>query len=116
MTCPACYKTVEENFGICPHCGKILQKRERGNLILPPNPITRPLSTFEYLVMIVLSVISPVNIILFLVWSFAPYVNLNRKRFARAYLIIYAFLIVAIVSAWFILREFYGIELLKINF
>ena len=86
MVCPACNKNIEEGSNICPHCGEFTQKRERGNLLLPPNPIKRPLSTFEYLVMFVLIVISPVNIILFLIFDIKMYKYLNIVLLFHSYL------------------------------
>lgn len=55
-----------------------------------------PLSMGQYLIMLLLMSIPLVNIILLFVWGFGDY-NINKKNFARAYLILMTIGIVLII-------------------
>lgn len=111
MNCPSCNKELKENMAVCENCGEVLIKRERGNLLLPPNPVTRPLKTWDFILMILVGAVPVVNIIVYLVWAFSSRSNLNRKSFARAILILFLVEILLTIGSLFILEYFYNFNL-----
>jgi hypothetical protein len=56
--------------------------------------LTVPLSVGQFLITLILLILPIVNIILLFVWSFGSDVNLNKKNFARATLIIGVIMII----------------------
>ena len=67
------------------------------NYVQMPPPaypsLTDPLSVGQYLGMFISLCIPIINIILLFVWGFGSGVNLNKKNYARAVLIIFAIMI-----------------------
>ena len=93
IRCPRCGKELPAGSSFCDACG--------ANLNAPPASFTvpeqsapvvdtAPLKTSDYLILHLLNMIPLVGLILMLMWSFSDNVNLNRKNFCRAYLIMYA--------------------------
>ncbi len=76
--CPRCGAVVPENAIFCGSCGLSLQQ-----------PKTDVLSVGDYLLMMVLFSIPVVGFVLMLYWGFGSRTAVNRKHFARAYLIFY---------------------------
>lgn len=111
MNCPVCNKELRENTISCPFCGEIVVKKERGNINFPLNPKAKTLSVGSYVLMILVGMISPVNVILYLIWAFSPNTNINRKNFARAMLLLWLIAIVLGAGAFFLLNN-----ILKTNF
>ncbi len=65
---------------------------------IPPAE-SSPLSAGDYVVMFILFSIPVVNLVLALIWGFGSNVNLNRKNFAKAILILWlVMLILGILS------------------
>ncbi len=115
--CPRCGTAFKEGAAFCGNCGLSLQKTNdqpqpgpdrnngapMGNLYggqpngglyqSAPNwnrhvPVDT-LSTVDYILMMVLFSLPIVGLVLMLYWSFSSSVGVNRKHFARAYLIFY---------------------------
>ena len=89
--CPVCGKDVDAQAAFCGECGYNFNAGTA--YTLPPQPQapaedTSPLKMSDYLLMFLVSCIPLVNIILLLIWSFSSGVNVNRRNFSRAYLII----------------------------
>ncbi len=64
-----------------------------------PAADSSPLSAGDYVVMFILFSLPVVNLVLALVWGFGSSVNLNRKNFAKAVLILWlVMLILGILS------------------
>lgn len=61
--------------------------------VYPTQSLTDPLSVGQYLLMFLLFCIPIVNIILLFMWGFGSNVNLNKKNYARAALIISAIML-----------------------
>jgi len=75
---------------------------QRGNLV-------KPLSIGAYLGMIILLCIPVVNLIMLLVWSFSDSVNINKKHFAIANLILVLVgIVISIVLAILMVRLGFG--------
>lgn len=55
---------------------------------LPNNPLMQPLSVGGYIGMMLLSAIPIVGIILIFVWAFSSDVNINKRNYCRAILIL----------------------------
>lgn len=108
MICPNCNKELKANTVVCEFCGEPVVKKERGNLLLPPNPVTKPLKARNFIVMILVGAIPVINIIFYLIWAFKPGVNLNKKSFARAILILFLAEILLAIGSLFILEYFYN--------
>lgn len=56
----------------------------------PPQPFVEPLRVGQYIGMFLLMMLPFVNVILLFVWSFGSAVNLNKRNFSRAALILCA--------------------------
>ncbi len=106
MNCPVCNSELKENENLCPFCGEIIAKRERGSINFPVNPKAKTLSVGSFMLMILAGMISPLNVILYLIWAFSPNTNINRKNFARAMLLLWLIAIVLAVGSFFVLNNF----------
>lgn len=92
-TCPHCGKPLADNALFCGNCGT----RLNGEPAPAPAPApaaptapvedTRPLKTTDYLLMILLMCVPVVSFIIFMIWAFSGGTNVNRRNFARAYLL-----------------------------
>jgi len=105
MNCPFCGKEIKENDVFCKACGSPLSAKARAFSTLPQTKKIRMLGIKDYLLMFLISVISPVNLICWLVWCFNPNTNVNKKNYAAAALILYA-CIVALIAIFFIVKYF----------
>lgn len=76
--CPRCGALVPENATFCGNCGLSLMPQK-----------TDVLSVGDYLLMMVLFSIPVAGLVLMLYWGFSSRTAVNRKHFARAYLIFY---------------------------
>lgn len=106
MNCPVCNSELKENENPCPFCGEIIAKRERGSINFPVNPKAKTLSVGSFMLMILAGMISPLNVILYLIWAFSPNTNINRKNFARAMLLLWLIAIVLAAGSFFLLNNF----------
>ena len=90
--CPRCGAELPADSVFCGECGANLRTSE--TFAAPPRHVpsadTAPLQTSDYLILHLLNMIPLVGRILMLVWAFSENVNLNRRNFCRAYLIMYA--------------------------
>ena len=102
MNCPICGKEVNESEIYCKACGSPLSAKARAFSTMPQTKKIRMLKISEYLLMFLLSIISPVNYIVWLIWCFNPNTNVNKKNYAAAALIFNTSLVVLIVIAYFI--------------
>lgn len=89
--CPVCGKDVDAQAAFCGECGYNFNAGTA--YTLPPQPQapaedTSPLKTTDYLLMLLVTVLPFVSLILMLVWAFSSDVNVNRRNFSRAYLIL----------------------------
>ena len=89
--CPVCGKNVDAQAAFCGECGYNFNAGTA--YTLPPQPQapaedTSPLKTTDYLLMLLVTVLPFVSLILMLVWAFSSDVNVNRRNFSRAYLIL----------------------------
>ena len=109
--CPRCGKQLPADSAFCGECGADL--RAASQTVSAPAPIpaapvdTAPLKTSDYLILHLVNMIPLVGFILMLMWSFSAGVNLNRRNFCRAYLIMYA---ISFVLSFFLLI-LYGVIL-----
>ena len=91
--CPRCGKELPADSVFCGECGANLTSAPETFTVPPqcaPAVDTSPLRTTDYLILHLVNMIPMVGFILMLMWSFSDNVNLNRKNFCRAYLIMYA--------------------------
>ncbi len=114
MYCSQCGKALPNEAAVCDGCGAVFntaqfytppppaytntafgQPAQTMPPRLPFEPMTMmpqnlyaPLSVGQYIGMFLLLCIPMVNIILLLIWAFDGNSNINKKNFARAYLII----------------------------
>lgn len=119
--CESCGTVIPDGVKFCPNCGKAAdasaapasapapqpqpQQYAAPNYQYAPQPQpnyyqqapaadTAPLRVGQYIGMFLIFCIPLVNIIMLFVWAFSSGTNLNKKNFARAYLIIVAVVIV----------------------
>ncbi|MBE6560483.1 MAG: zinc ribbon domain-containing protein [Ruminococcaceae bacterium] len=91
--CPRCGRELPADSVFCGECGANLSGAPETFTVPPqsaPAVDTTPLKTSDFLILHLLNMIPLVGLILMLMWSFSDNVNLNRKNFCRAYLIMYA--------------------------
>lgn len=107
-TCPRCGSPVGNNDTFCGECGANLQNPSMPSEF--PYPIqpenTVPLSTIDYLLMILLFSIPIAGLVLMIVWSCSGTVNVNRRNFSRAFLIYY---VAAFLASIILVFLFYSI-------
>lgn len=100
MNCPFCGKEIKENETYCKACGAPQSAKARAFSTLPQTKKIRMLNIKDYLLMFLVSIISPLNLICWLVWCFNPNTNVNKKNYAAAALIFNACLVVLIAIAY----------------
>ena len=92
--CPVCRKEVPADAIFCGECGYNFNTGASPSTTPPQPPAavedTSPLKMSDYLLMFFVACIPLVNLILLLIWSFSSGVNVNRRNYSRAYLIITA--------------------------
>ena len=108
--CPVCGKDVDAQAAFCGECGYNFNTGASPSTPPPQPPAvvedTSPLKMSDYLLMFFVACIPLVNLILLLIWSFSSGVNVNRRNFSRAYLII---TLIAWVLYFVLLVGFIGI-------
>ena len=114
--CPSCNNELKDNSTTCSYCGEVIVKKERGNVTFPMNPLSKPLSVGAYMLMMLIGMISPLNVILYLIWAFSPNTNINRKNYARAMLLMWLIVVILGVGAYFLLTKVFSIDLTNIKF
>ena len=102
MNCPICGKEIKENETYCSACGSPLSAKARAFSTLPQTQKIRMLKISDYLLMFFLSIISPINYIVWLIWCFNPNTNVNKKNYAIAALIFNTTLVVLILIGFFV--------------
>ncbi|KAF5060333.1 hypothetical protein [Anaerotignum sp.] len=91
--CIQCGQNVGEEDIYCINCGNKLNKAENRSEMhqeqkaFSRNDIYAPLSVGDYLFIGFILMIPVINIIVFFIWAFDKYSNLNRRNLARAGLI-----------------------------
>lgn len=76
--CPRCGASLPANASFCGNCGLSLRQDEPDVL-----------SVGDYVIMLILFSIPVVGLVLMLYWGFGRHTRVNRRHFARAYLIFY---------------------------
>ena len=102
MNCPICGKETNEKDTFCKACGSPLTAKSRAFSTMPQTKKIRMLKVSDYLLMFLLSIISPLNYIMWFIWLFNPNTNVNKKNYAAAALIFNTTLVVLIVVGFFI--------------
>lgn len=77
--CPRCGAPLPDGAAFCGNCGLQMQR-----------PAADILSVWDYVLMMVIFSLPVVGLVLMIYWSFSGQTGINRKHFARAYLIFYA--------------------------
>ena len=77
--CPRCGAELPEHAAFCGSCGLNLQPAQADVL-----------SVGDYVLMMILFSLPVAGLVLMIYWGFGSRVQVNRKHFARAYLIFYA--------------------------
>lgn len=97
--CTYCGQSVGEEDVYCINCGNKLNITENKSETAQPqkimkNDIYAPLSVGDYLFIGFILMIPVINIIVFLIWAFDRYSNVNRRNLAKAGLIYLAICVV----------------------
>ena len=79
--CPRCGTPMENGASFCRNCGLQFSKAQK--------PGTDTLTVGDYLLMMVLFSLPVVGFVLMLYWGFSAHTAVNRKNFARAYLVFF---------------------------
>ena len=86
--CKKCGGAVKMEDQFCMHCGMPLEKEETVREENRNDNKSEALSMGDYLLMLILLAIPVVNFIVCIFWIISSNGNLNRKNFAKAWLII----------------------------
>lgn len=105
MNCPFCGKEIKENETFCKACGSPLTAKAHAFSTLPQTEKIRMLKIKDFLLMFLVSIISPLNYIMWFIWLFNPKTNVNKKNYAAAALIFNTLLVVLIVS-YFVVTKY----------
>lgn len=112
MYCTKCGREISDNSANCTYCGAPTSdttdwgsnSNQYQNVNYQSGPYiqedTSPLSLGNYMVMLLITMIPVVNIIMLCVWSFGSDSNVNKRNFARAYLIFTLITIVISIFLW----------------
>ncbi|MBE6615083.1 MAG: DUF2116 family Zn-ribbon domain-containing protein [Ruminococcaceae bacterium] len=79
--CPRCGAPINTGAAFCGNCGLQFEKVQKSAI--------DTLSVWDYILMMVIFSLPVVGLVLMLYWGFGSQVAINRKNFARAYLIFY---------------------------
>ena len=109
MNCPICGKEINEKDTFCKECGSPLSAKARAFSTQPQTKKIRMLKISDYLLMFLLSIISPINYIVWLIWCFNPNTNVNKKNYAAAALIFNTTLVVLILIGFLIKKYLFKI-------
>ena len=99
MYCTKCGKEISDQTNVCGYCGTPVVN----NIVNASNYVqenTEPLTMGAFLAMFLIMFIPLANIIMLCVWAFASGNNVNRRNFARAYLIVMLIVFVLTIVAW----------------
>ena len=92
--CPICGKDVSAQAAFCGECGYNFAAGTSPYTVPPQASVmaedTAPLKVSDYLIMSLLSCIPIAGIVVMLIWAFSSGVNVNRRNYSRAYLIMAA--------------------------
>ncbi|MBQ7939214.1 MAG: zinc ribbon domain-containing protein [Clostridia bacterium] len=92
--CPVCGKEVPAQAAFCGECGYNFAAGTSPYTVPPQASVmaedTAPLKVSDYLIMSLLNCIPIAGIVVMLIWAFSSGVNVNRRNFSRAYLIMAA--------------------------
>ena len=92
--CPICGKDVPAQAAFCGECGYNFAAGTSPHTAPTQAPAaiedTAPLKVSDYLIMSLLSCIPIAGIVVMLIWAFSSGVNVNRRNYSRAYLILAA--------------------------
>ncbi|HHX60243.1 MAG TPA: hypothetical protein GX707_05830 [Epulopiscium sp.] len=109
MFCAKCGKSLPEGIKFCGGCGeKVVPKTPSASQVVDsiapssshqsytsqqrsyrdPKQVTENLSVGDYIGMMLLMTIPFLNMIFLFIWAFSNATNINKKNFARAYLLI----------------------------
>ena len=88
--CPICGKDVPAQAAFCGECGYNFATGTTPPQAPAVVEDTSPLKTSDYLIMSLLSCVPIAGIVVMLIWAFSSGVNVNRRNYSRAYLILAA--------------------------
>ncbi|MBQ7922023.1 MAG: zinc ribbon domain-containing protein [Clostridia bacterium] len=91
--CPHCGAPVRGEATFCGNCGNALRIG-----FAPMQQNVDTMGIFDYILMMILFTLPIVGVILMLYWSFSSSTGINKKNFARAYLVLYIIQIVVIFA------------------
>ncbi len=105
--CIKCGQTVGDEDVYCTSCGSLLEKAKNMSETvvdggtLGKGDLNAPLSVGDYVFVGLILMIPIVNIIVFLIWAFDKYGNVNRRNLAKAGLIYLGISVVLIIILGF---------------
>lgn len=109
MYCTKCGREISDTSNVCSYCGTDVRYQtvysdsgnySNSNTTPYIHEDTNPMTVGNYLVMLLLMCIPLVNLVLLCIWAFSMDTNVNKKNFARAYLILILIGLVLSVLLW----------------
>lgn len=106
MICKKCKSVLAPDAAYCENCGRRVGKREREKANradrapepLPPEACV-PLTTAQCVGILLAFCVPVLNLILMLVWAYAPRGNESRRSMARAGLVLFGVLLALSIAA-----------------
>lgn len=87
MNCPICNKPIKETDTYCANCGSAFTSKQLAFTTVKSNPITKPISALNFLLLMIVGIIPIVSLVTYLILAFKPMTNLNLKAYSRAALV-----------------------------
>ena len=84
MFCKYCGSSIEDNAASCPNCSAQFVPYEQS--VQKANP-DDTISMWQYLGMFLLMMVPVASIVLYVIWAFNSNIGINKRNFAKAYLI-----------------------------
>jgi len=75
---------------------------------LSENPLQRPLSIGDWIIIFILTSIPLVGFVLIIYWSFADDVNINKKNFSKAIILLVVILFVLTIAISLLFGQYFS--------